>query len=59
MQGFQDYAIGDDPSPYLEGHGDLVGRLITPISHRITPVILIINPFTKSPCPSKYSTHEP
>ena len=34
---------------YLEGHGDLVFRLITPISHIITPMIPIINPLTKSP----------
>ena len=28
---------------YLEGNGDLVSRLITPISHMITPMIPIIN----------------
>ena len=34
---------------YLEGHWDLVRRLITPISHIVTPIILIINLLTKSP----------
>ena len=33
---------------YLEGHGDLVSRLITPISHIITPIIPIIDVLTKS-----------
>ena len=36
-------------SPYLEGHGDLVNGLITPISHIITPIIPIINLLTESP----------
>ena len=37
-------------NPYLEGHGDLVSRLlITAISHVITPNIPIINLLTKSP----------
>ena len=35
--------------PYLEGYGDLVSRLITPITHLGTLVILIINLLTKSP----------
>ena len=34
---------------HLEGHGDLVSRLISPISHIITPIIPIINLLTKSP----------
>ena len=34
--------------PCLEGHGDLISRLIMPINHIVTPVIPIINPFTKS-----------
>ena len=34
---------------YLEGHGDLVNRLITPISHIVSPFIPIINLLTKSP----------
>ena len=31
---------------YLEGQGDLVSRLITPINHIVTLVITIINPLT-------------
>ena len=34
---------------YLEGQGDLVSILKTPISHIVTPVIPIINLVTKSP----------
>ena len=34
--------------PYLEGQGDLVSRLITPITHIVTLVIPIINLLTKS-----------
>ena len=34
---------------YLEGQGDLVSRLITPITHIVPPVIRIINLLTKSP----------
>ena len=34
---------------YLEGHGDLVSRLITPISHIISQNIPIINLLAKSP----------
>ena len=34
---------------YLEGQGDLVSRLVTPITHIVTPVIPIINLLTKSP----------
>ena len=37
------------PPFYLEGHGNLVSRLITPITHIVTPVIPLINPLTKSP----------
>ena len=38
----------------LEGQGDLVSKLITPINHIITLVIPIINLLTKSPIrPSK------
>ena len=34
---------------YWEGQGDLVSRLITPITHIITLVIPITNQLTKSP----------
>ena len=34
---------------YLEGPGDLVSRLMIPISHIITPLISAINLLTKSP----------
>ena len=34
---------------YLEGHGHLVSRLITPIGHMITPIIPIISLLTKFP----------
>ena len=34
---------------YLEGHGDLVSKLIIPITHIKTPVIPLINLLTKSP----------
>ena len=34
---------------YLEGEGDLVSRLITPITQIVTLVTLIINLLTKSP----------
>ena len=34
---------------YLEGQGDLVSRLITPITHIVTLIIPIINLLTKSP----------
>ena len=34
---------------HLEGQGDVVSRLITPITHLVTLVILIINLLTKSP----------
>ena len=43
------------PSPkkwclrYLEGQGDLVSRLSTPITHIVNPVIPLIKPVTKSP----------
>ena len=36
------------PGPYLEGQGDLVNILITPISQIITPDISILTPVTKS-----------
>ena len=36
-------------TPDLEGQGDLVSRLITPITHIVTLVILIITLLTKSP----------
>ena len=34
---------------YLEGQGDLVSRLVTPITHIVTLLIPFINPLTKSP----------
>ena len=34
---------------HLEGQGDLVSRLMTPITHMITLVILITKSLTKSP----------
>ena len=37
------------PRVYLEGHGDLVSRLITPVTHIVTLVIPINNLLTKSP----------
>ena len=37
--------------PYLEGQGDLVSSLITPITHIVTLVIPLINLVTKSPDP--------
>ena len=48
-------------SSYLEGQGDLVSRLITPITHIVTRVIPVINLLAKSltlqveswGCPSK------
>ena len=36
---------------HLEGQGDLVSRLITPITHIVTTIIPIINLLTKSPDP--------
>ena len=38
---------------YLEGQGDLVSRLITPIIHIVNPFIPIINLLSKSPRPPK------
>ena len=35
--------------PYLAGQGDVVSRLITPITYIVTPFIPIINLLTKSP----------
>ena len=34
---------------YLEGHGDSVSSLMTPISHIITPIVPIITLLTKPP----------
>ena len=34
---------------HLEGQGDFVSRLITPIAHIVTPFIPLIRPLTKSP----------
>ena len=34
---------------YLEGQGDLVSRIIAPITHIVTPIVPIINLLTKSP----------
>ena len=38
---------------YSKGQGDLVSRLVTFMTHKVTLVILIINLLTKSPRPSK------
>ena len=38
---------------YLKDHGDLVSRLMTRMSRIISPVILMINPLTKSPDPPR------
>ena len=40
----QDLGLHDN---YLEGQGDLVSRLITPISHIVIPLIPSINLLTK------------
>ena len=37
---------------YLEGQGDLASRLITPITHIVTLVILVLTRLPKSPPPS-------
>ena len=34
---------------YLEGQGDLVDKLITPVTHIVTPIIPIVNLVTESP----------
>ena len=34
---------------YLEGQGNLVGRLITPITHKVTLAVPMINSLTKFP----------
>ena len=34
---------------YLEGQGDLVSRLITPIIHIVTVILLVMDLLTKSP----------
>ena len=39
---------------YLEGQGDLVRRLVTPITHVVTLVIPIFNLLIKLLWPSKY-----
>ena len=45
---------------YLEGQGDLVSRLITPITHIVTTILPIINLLTKSPDPpSKLEPEKP
>ena len=41
--------IGSLAELYLEGQGDLVSRLRTPIAHIVSPAILIISLLTKSP----------
>ena len=38
----------DTPLKYLEGQGVLVTRLMTPINHRVAPVIPSIMLFAKS-----------
>ena len=43
------YGLGFKLKAYLEGQGDLVSRLVTPITHIITLVIPIINLLIKSP----------
>ena len=42
---------------YLEGHGDLVSRLITFITHIVTLNLPIINLLTKSPDPPSSIPH--
>ena len=37
------------PKPYLDGQGDLVSRLVTPITHIVNLIIPIIHPLTNSP----------
>ena len=41
----------DEKTSCLEGQGDLVSRLITPITHIVALIIPIINLVTKSPDP--------
>ena len=43
-----DFIRGDPWGCYLEGQGDLISRLITPITHIVLP-IPIIDLVTKSP----------
>ena len=50
--GVANYASGVETLTFklcLEGQGDLLSRLITPITHIITPIIPIINLVIKSP----------
>ena len=42
---------------YLEGQGHLASRLITPMTHRITPIIPIINLLLSPPDPPSRVTH--
>ena len=48
-RGFDSWCCGCSFYSYLEGQGDLVSRLITPITHVVTLLIPIINLLTKSP----------
>ena len=41
--------IGTMEGYYLEGQGDLVSRLVSPITQIVTLIIPIINLLTKSP----------
>ena len=40
---------------YLEGHGDLVSRVVIGVTGVIIWLMGVINLLSKSPCPSKYS----
>ena len=46
-----DHGSKDDSrhSHYLEGHGDLVSRLIAPMAHIVSLLLPNTDPFTKSP----------
>ena len=44
----QDGWVNEAGNRYLEGQGDLVSRLIDPITHIVTLVILVINLLIKS-----------
>ena len=44
-----DVKASHEHAHYLEGQGDLLSRLITPITHIVTPIIPIINLIIKSP----------
>ena len=41
--------IASPLDPYMESQGHLVSRIITPISHIVTPIIPAINLLSKSP----------